>query len=37
MEIRIDETKNIAYIKITGRVYSKDILDALDSVAASEN
>ena len=30
MELKIDETKNIAYIKITGPAISKDILNAFD-------
>ena len=36
MDLRIDETKNIAYIKITGKVGSKDILDAFDLAVSSE-
>ena len=36
MELRIDETKNIAYIKIKGKVRSKDILDAFDLAVSSE-
>lgn len=36
VDLRIDETKNIAYIKITGRPSSKDILDALDLAVSSE-
>lgn len=36
MDLRIDETKNIAYIKITGKVRSKDILDAFDLAVSSE-
>jgi hypothetical protein len=36
MELRIDETKNIAYIKVTGKVSSKDILDAFDGAVSSE-
>ncbi|CAB5081853.1 hypothetical protein D3OALGB2SA_662 [Olavius algarvensis associated proteobacterium Delta 3] len=31
-----DEIKNIAYIKMTGKVDSKDILDALDRAVSSE-
>ena len=36
MALRIDETKNIAYIKITGSVSSKDILEAFDVAVSSE-
>jgi hypothetical protein len=36
VDLRIDETKNIAYIKITGKVRSKDILDAFDLAVSSE-
>jgi len=36
MDLRIDETKNIAYIKITGKVRSKDILEAFDLAVSSE-
>jgi len=36
MDLKIDETKNIAYIKITGKVRSQDILDALDLAVSSE-
>jgi hypothetical protein len=36
MDLRIDETKNIAYIKIEGKVSSKDILDAFDLAVSSE-
>jgi len=36
MELRIDETKNIAHIKVTGKVGSKDILDAFDLAVRSE-
>lgn len=36
MDIRFDETKNIAYIKITGRVSSKEILKAFDMAVSSE-
>jgi hypothetical protein len=36
MELRIDETKNIVYIKITGKVRSKDILEAFDLAVSSE-
>ena len=36
MDLRIDETKNIAYIKITGKVRSRDILDAFDLAVSSE-
>ena len=35
MELKIDETKNIAYIKITGPAISKDILNAFD-IAVSD-
>lgn len=36
MDLRIDDTKNIAYIKIKGKVRSKDILDAFDTAVASK-
>ena len=36
MDLEIDETKNIAYIKISGKVHSQDILDALDLAVSSE-
>ena len=36
MDLRIDETKKIAYIKITGKVGPKDILDAFDLAVFSE-
>ena len=36
MDLRIDEIKNIAYIKITGKVRSKDILEAFDLAVSSE-
>lgn len=36
MILKIDEIKNIAYIKITGKVSSQDILDALDLAVSSE-
>ena len=37
IDLRIDEIKNIAYIKITGKVRSKDILNAFDLAVSSEN
>ena len=36
MEIRIDETKHIAYIKLVGKVKSKDILRAFDEAVSSQ-
>lgn len=36
MDLRIDETKNIAYIKMTGKVLSKDFLGAFDLAVSSE-
>ena len=36
MDIRIDEVKNIAYIKFTGKASSKDILEAFDKAVFSE-
>jgi hypothetical protein len=36
MELKIDETKNIAYIKITGSVISKDILNAFDMAVSDK-
>jgi len=36
MDILFDETKNIAYIKITGLVSSKEILKAFDIAVSSE-
>lgn len=36
MPIQIDESKNIAYIKMIGKVTSKDILQALDLAVSSE-
>ena len=36
MDLRIDETKNIAYIKITGKASSKDILEAFDLAVSSK-
>ena len=36
MDILFDETKNIAYIKITGLVSSKEILEAFDIAVSSE-
>lgn len=36
MKVRIEESKNIAYIKMTGKVSSKDILDTFDIVVSSE-
>jgi hypothetical protein len=36
MDLRIDETKNIAYIKIAGKAGPKDILDAFDLAVTSE-
>jgi hypothetical protein len=34
MDIRIDQEKNIAYIKIIGKVESKDILEAFDQAVS---
>ena len=36
MELKIDETKNVAYIKIIGLVSSKGILDAFDKAVSSD-
>jgi|GEM_PF-1068859 len=36
MELKIDQKKNIAYIKIVGPVSSKDILDAFDIAVSDE-
>ena len=36
MDLRIDETKNIAYIKLSGSVSSTDILKAFDIAVSSE-
>ncbi len=36
MDLRIDEEKNIAYIKIKGKVSSDDILAAFDAAVSSE-
>ena len=36
MDLRIDEEKNIAYIKIKGKVSSEDILAAFDAAISSE-
>ena len=36
MDLRIDEEKNIAYIKIIGKVSSEDILAAFDVAVSSE-
>ena len=36
MGIRINKTKNIAYIKIIGKVKSKDILSAFDRAVSSK-
>lgn len=36
MKVRIDETKNIAYIKLSGTVSKKDILDAFDMAVSSD-
>ena len=37
MAIRIDEEKNIAYIKIIGKVRSRKILDSFDQTVSSKN
>jgi len=37
MEIRVDEVKQIAYIKLVGKVKSKDILSAFDNAVSSES
>ena len=34
MKLKIDKTKNIAHIKLTGSLNSKEILDAFDAVVA---
>jgi len=36
MHLEIDEIKNIAYVKLTGRVNSKDVLDAFDITVSHE-
>jgi len=36
MDIQFDETKNIAYIKITGPASSKQVLEAFDIAVSSE-
>ena len=36
MDLRIDETRNIAYIKLSGSVGSTDILEAFDIAVSSE-
>ncbi len=36
MDLRFDEKKNIAYIKITGSVNSQDVLKAFDAAVSSE-
>ena len=36
MDLRIDEEKNIAYIKITGSASSRGILDAFDMAVSNE-
>ena len=36
MDLRIDEEKNIAYIKIKGKASSEDILAAFDAAVSSE-
>jgi hypothetical protein len=36
MGLRVDEEKNIAYIKIKGKVSSEDILEAFDVAVSSE-
>lgn len=36
MDLRIDDEKNIAYIKIKGKVSSKDFLAVLDAAVSSE-
>ena len=35
MDLRVDETKNIAYIKISGKTGPKEILDAFDKAVSS--
>ena len=35
MELRIDEEKNIAFIKLSGRLSKKSILDAFDSAISN--
>ena len=35
MELKIDTTKNIAHIKLTGSLGSKEILDAFETVVAN--
>ena len=36
MELRIDETRNIAYIKLTGRLGKQEILEAFDAAVSHE-
>jgi hypothetical protein len=36
MELRIDETRNIAYIKLSGRLGRQEILDAFDATVSHE-
>ncbi|MFC1821901.1 hypothetical protein ACFL9T_04280 [Thermodesulfobacteriota bacterium] len=36
MELRIDKTKKIAYIKLTGTVSKENVLEAFDEAVASE-
>ena len=36
MELKVDKTKNIAHIKLTGALDSKEILEAFDSVVADK-
>ena len=36
MDLEIDERKNLAYIKVTGLVSSKDVLDAFDIAVSHE-
>ena len=36
MELKVDKTKNIAHIKLTGSLDSKEILDAFDTVVADK-
>jgi hypothetical protein len=37
MELKIDKTKNIAHIKLTGPLNSKEILKAFDGVVTDKN
>ena len=37
MDIKIDETKNIAHIKLTGQPSSIEILDAFDATVSHED